>query len=187
MPFTTPYDPAGVGYGYLGGTLTDAVAFAQANLGSQADVLSAEQRTLLFQGDVVTSGAHRYGLGCRRWPLAEFVPGSAEEMVWHGGVAPGYQAMLTLLPARDQAIIVLQNAYGVFQESRLLDTAFGLVSLLYGAAPTTSRGDGVYPAAFAALGGLCLLLVALIGWSRWRFTYSRPRRWTRGQRWGRLR
>lgn len=109
LPFTTPYDPAGVGYGYLGGTLADAVAFAQANLGSRPAVLSAEQRAVMFQGDVVTSGEHRYGLGWRRWPLAEFVPDSADEMIWHGGVAPGYQATLILLPARAQTIIVLQN------------------------------------------------------------------------------
>lgn len=133
MAFTTPYDPAGVGYGYLGGTLADGIAFAQANLGSRAAVLSVEQRTILFQGDVVTSGEHRYGLGWRRWPLTEVVPGAADEMIWHGGVAPGYQAMLILLPARAQAIIVLQNGYGVFQEPRLLDTGFGLVTLLYGA------------------------------------------------------
>lgn len=118
VALTTPYDPAGVGYGYLGGTLADAMAFAQANLGSRPAVLSVEQRAVMFQGDVVTSGAHRYGLGWRRWPLAEFVPGSADELIWHGGVAPGYQAMVILLPARERAIIVLQNGYGVFQEQR---------------------------------------------------------------------
>ena len=185
VAFTTPYDPAGVGYGYLGGTLADAVAFAQANLGSRPAVLSAEQRAVMFQGDVVTSGAHRYGLGWRRWPLREFVPGSADEMIWHGGVAPGYQAMLILLPARAQAIIVLQNGYGVFQEPRLLDTAFGLTTLLYGAEPVTSHVGVTYPAALAGLGGIGVVLGALVVWSSWRLVHPWP--WHRtGGRWAKL-
>jgi len=185
VAFTTPYDPAGVGYGYLGGTLADAIAFAQANLGSQPAVLSAEQRTVLFQGDVVTSGEHHYGLGWRRWPLAEFVPGSADEMIWHGGVAPGYQAMLILLPARAQAIIVLQNVYGVFQEPGLLDTGFGLATLLYGEEPVTSQVGVTYPATLAGLGGIGVVLGALVVWSSWRLAHPRPSHRT-GGRWVKL-
>lgn len=186
VAFTTPYDPAGVGYGYLGGTLADAVAFAQANLGSRPAVLSVEQRAVMFQGDVVTSGEHRYGLGWRRWPLREFVPGSADEVIWHGGVAPGYQAMLILLPARAQAIIVLQNVYGVFQEPRLLDTAIGLATLLYGAEPATSQVGVTYPAVLAALVVLGAVLLALVAWSSWRLAHPRPsHRGGRG-RWAKL-
>src|SRR5690606_22027360 len=38
-PFDSPYDPAGAAYGYLGGSLEDAVAFAQAHLGDSDALL----------------------------------------------------------------------------------------------------------------------------------------------------
>lgn len=171
VAFPTPFDPAGVAYGYLGGTLTDAVAFAQANLGGTPNVLNAKQRALMFQGGVTTSGDHRYGLGWRRWPLAEFVADSGDDLIWHGGAAPGYQAMILLLPGQEQAVVVLQNAYGFFQEPRLLDTAFGLVRLLAGAAPSPSAAGLVYPATLAGLVGFCLILVALVARSFWVLAY----------------
>jgi hypothetical protein len=43
--------------------------------------------------------------------------------VWHSGAAPGYQSAIILLPEQQQAVVVLQNSYGYFQESALLDAS----------------------------------------------------------------
>ena len=173
--FSTPYDPAGVGYGYLGGTLADAAAFAQANLGSDPVVLSDEQREQMYRGDVETGDDMSYGLGWRRWPVREVGADSSADMVWHGGAAPGYQAMTVLLPEQDRAIVVLQNAYGQFQEPRLLETAFGLAALMYGDDPETSPAGIAYPATLGGLGLLCALLLVLVGRSVWVLVRPRTR------------
>ena len=165
--FTTPYDAAGVGYGYLGGTLEDLAAFARANLGGQREVLSDRQREEMQRGDVATGDGRSYGLGWRRWPMKDFAPGTGADMVWHGGAVAGYQAMTILLPEQDRAVVVLQNAYGTFQEARLLDTGFGLTTLMCGDEPSTSDAGITYPAVLGTLVTVCTVLLVLVGRSLW--------------------
>lgn len=87
----------------------------------------------------------------------------------------GYQAAIMLLPSQDRAVVVLQNAYGTFQEPRLLDTAFGLTSLLAGGEPELSQEGFGYPAALAGLVTLGLVLLVVLGRSIYRAI--RPRRY----------
>lgn len=157
-PFRTSFDPAGVGYGYVAGSLDDAAAFARALLGA-GDVLSDEQRRTLAAEQVSTGEDRSYGLGLRTWPVF----GGDAPMVWHGGAAPGYQAAVVLLPEQQLAVVVLQNAYGPFQEPALLDTAWGLASMLSGTDPELHEVDPAYGWLLGALGAVCLgLLVVLV-------------------------
>ncbi|RYJ02035.1 MAG: class A beta-lactamase-related serine hydrolase, partial [Actinomycetales bacterium] len=128
--FTTQIDPAGTAYGYLGGDVEDLAAFAQASLAG-GPLLTDPEREELTSPVVETGADSAYGLGWRTWQ----VPGSDEPMVWHSGAVPGYQASVVLLPERDEAIVVVQNAYGSFQEEPLLDTAWGLASIRVGVDP----------------------------------------------------
>ena len=41
MAFDSPYDPAGLGYGYLGGSIEDLARFAQAQLGGNPDIVTS--------------------------------------------------------------------------------------------------------------------------------------------------
>ncbi|MFF5214591.1 serine hydrolase domain-containing protein [Micromonospora sp. NPDC000442] len=175
MAFQSRFDPAGVSYGYLGGSLRDAVAFARANLDGSG-LLSAEQRATLIQPEVTTGDGRSYGLGWRTWPVF----GSDQPMVWHSGAAPGYQAGIVLLPEQNRAVVVLQNAYGSFQENQLLDTSWGLASILSGAVPEIHDNEPSYLALLSGLGLLCLLLVVAVARSLWQVarpvaTWSRRR------------
>lgn len=158
--FDTGFDPAGLSSGYLGGTLDDAIAFARANL-TGSTLLDDEQRAALVEPQVRTGDDRTYGLGWRTWP----VPGTDAQMTWHAGAAPGYQASIVLLPEQDRAVVVLQNAYGSFQGPQLLDTAWGLATLLSGGEPELHPVDPLYVVVLAGLGAVCLALLGLIGWS----------------------
>lgn len=158
-PFRTGFASAEVASGYLGGSLKDLVAFARANL-STSTVLTDDQRARLFAPEVATGERRSYGLGWRTWQ----VMGGREPMVWHAGAVPGFQTAIVLLPSRDRAIVVLQNAYGSFQESQLLDTSWGLASLLSGAQPQPHGVEPLYAVLLVTLSGTCLgLASALLG------------------------
>ncbi|NJQ05844.1 serine hydrolase domain-containing protein [Streptomyces lonarensis] len=166
----TGFDPAGVGYGYLGGTLHDLTAYARSQLdsphGDEADApppVSREERTLAHSPATATGDDRHYGLGWRNWPTTDIgVPGDGR-VVWHGGATPGYQAAVLLLPEKGQAVVLLQNAYGSFQESALLETGFGLVALAHGETPVHSGGEPVYGALLVGLGFAVLVPAALLG------------------------
>ncbi|MEV6276742.1 serine hydrolase domain-containing protein [Nocardia sp. NPDC051832] len=153
VPFAAPFDPVGVGYGYLGGTVRDAAAFAAAGLGG---VLTEAQRAQKFEGEARTSAGNFYGLGWRRGTL----PDTESPMVWHGGAAPGYFAHVVLLPDRSRAVVLLANAYGTFHEPQLLATGFGLAQLADGVAAKPDEAGYVYWSILAGLLTLALLLVA---------------------------
>ncbi|WP_103529113.1 serine hydrolase [Streptomyces sp. SM12] len=178
--FDTPYDPAGTGYGYLGGSLLDLAAYARAQLGGNAredatvnpdgdhgaaggaPLLDPAHRAQAHYAGITTGEERGYGLGWRRWPLADIGVRADGDVVWHGGAVPGYQTSLILLPEREQAVVLLQNAYGSFQETALLETAFGLAALLHGEQPVVSGGDGLYPVLLGAFALLALVLLVLL-------------------------
>lgn len=152
--FDSRIDPATVAAGYLTGSIDDLAAFARTQLDG-GSVLDDRARKLLHDPSVRTGDDSSYGLGWRTW----HVPGTDQPMVWHGGAAPGYQSSIVLLSDRDLAVVVLQDAYGPFQESSLLDTSWGIASILSGADP---REDGVDPLYWVILGVLVLVAVALL-------------------------
>ncbi|MDO3650306.1 serine hydrolase domain-containing protein [Nocardia mangyaensis] len=147
FPFTTPFDPAGVAYGYLGGALGDLAAFARASLTDSPQV-----------DDAVPTGSGRtYGLGWRQWT----VEGTDIPMVWHGGATPGYFAQIILLP--EHAIVLTANAYGTFTEPALLDLGFQLAARTLNHETSTTPADYTYPAILAALMALAALgITALV-------------------------
>lgn len=172
LPFRTGFAPAEIGSGYLAGTLEDLAAFARANLpGSR--VLTANQRAMLHAPEASTGEHRSYGLGWRTWRVF----GSREPIVWHAGAAPGFQSAIVLLPDQDRAVVVLQNAYGTFQESQLLDTAWGLASLLAGVQPERHGVEPSYTVFLAALSLTCLGLVASLFGSLRRLRQHR-KQWT---------
>ncbi len=155
--FETPYDSAGLSSGYLGGTLGDLAAFARINL-TGGPLLSDRQRAALHTAAASTGPDQGYAMGWRTWPVF----GSKAPMVWHGGAVPGFQSSIIVLPERNQAIVVLQNVYGSFQENELLDTGWGLASIVSGADPVSHRDGPLYPALLAVLGLVVVALLAAI-------------------------
>ncbi|MFF2084794.1 serine hydrolase domain-containing protein [Nocardia sp. NPDC058176] len=145
FPFTTPFDPAGVAYGYLGGALDDLAAFARASL-IEPPVFDT----------AVSNGDMTYGLGWRRWT----VEGTDIPMVWHGGATPGYFAQIILLP--EHAIVLTANAYGAFAEPALLDIGFALAARTMDLEPPIPPTEYTYPAILAALVALLALGIAAL-------------------------
>ncbi|QBS44849.1 serine hydrolase [Nocardia sp. CS682] len=174
VPMTPPFDPAGVGYGYLGGALADLAAFARTNLGGGTEIIDKAQRDTMFAGDIPTSPGKSYGLGWRRWT----VPGADTPMIWHGGAAPGYWAQIILLP--EQAIVLLVNSYGTLHEPKLLNVGFGLAALSIGHAPPEIPSGQSYTAILGALAALIVILIGLIGHGIRRLVHPKtpaPKRW----------
>lgn len=162
-PFEAPYDTSGVPGAHVGGSARDLARFVRAQLGGgQLDgrrVLSAPGIAETQRGQV-DSDADRFGLG---WSVGT-LEGTNERMVWKSGSLPGHDAMVVMLPDRDRAVIVLQNAFHLLRAQEFHDAAFGAARILSGAPPERTSADPlafVLPWAMAALaGGLALGLVA---------------------------
>lgn len=170
--FDTPIDPATVPAGYLVGSVNDLAGFARINLSGQ--VLSEQERLELHGPSVTTGEDSSYGLGWRLWQL----PGGDTPIVWHGGAAPGYSSAVVLLPEQDKAVVVLQNAYGPFQEAQLMDLPLGLAALVSGDEPVTNEVDQLYVVLLGVL-TVAVLGLAVLAW----IGTARLRRNRPGRRW----
>lgn len=149
----TGYDPAGVAYGYLGGSLTDLTRFTADQLHPADPATTAQLHTPGTQ----TGPGKYYGLG---WRISD-LPGRPRS-VWHSGTVPGYFSTVVLLPDTDQAVVMLQNVSGFFHESALLATAQGVADLLANEEPASVAVDPTYRLAGGALAALTLTLTAVL-------------------------
>lgn len=152
------FDPAGPSYGYLGGTVLDLAHFAVAQLNGgelgAAQVVQPESVELMRTDTVRVSDTIGYGHG---WRVDTRNEDLGTSTVWHSGAVHGYQATLVLLPELERGVVVLQNAYGVFQDWELVATGLNAARILAGGNPEPVDGDPMYPVALGAL------LVALTG------------------------
>ncbi|GAA0584216.1 hypothetical protein GCM10009534_17880 [Kribbella sandramycini] len=178
--FESHVDPATVPAGYLVGSVEDLAAYARTQL-TGGRVLDAKDRGLLHTSKVSVGYDNGYALG---WRTSK-VPGTDEPMVWHGGAAPGYQAAIVLLPKRNQAVVVLQNAYSPFHDAALMDTAMGTAALLIAAESERNSTDPIYPALLAALSALAVTLLALVVATTLRLR-RQPKPRSPGRRWAGL-
>ncbi|MGW9348615.1 serine hydrolase domain-containing protein [Nocardiopsis flavescens] len=137
-------DDGGAAYGYLGGTLDDLAAFARLQLDPDPPLLDAEALAGMREGAVPVPGSpQRYGLSWRRTTLS----GTGEPVVFHGGATPGHAAMLVLLPGRERAVVVLQNAYAVAADDGIQGVAFDLARMSAGGAVPEPSPAWIPPAA----------------------------------------
>lgn len=175
VAMTTPYDATGPSYGYLGGNVVDLARFAIAQLrGGEfrgERVVSSDLVEAMHTGAVPVAEHTSYGLGWRDTRRGDV------RMVWHGGAAPGYQAMIILLPDHDRAVIMLQNVYGAFHDAQLAAMGSGVARILVGEEPTTPTRGGAYPFLLAVLGFVAASSLAALSWSLRRLVrpYASPR------------
>jgi CubicO group peptidase (beta-lactamase class C family) len=156
----SPYDPTGPAYGYLGGTIDDLAAFAAAHLarglGLVGRVLSDGSVAAMHIGTAQNTARTAYGLGWRDTYR------DGVQMVWHGGGVAGYQAMLVLLPEHDRAMVMVQNAYGYFQDAALAAAGLGAARLIAGLRPDPVRRTFAYPLALGAVSAATALSLAAL-------------------------
>ncbi|GAB4003543.1 hypothetical protein GCM10029992_45670 [Glycomyces albus] len=80
------FDPTGPSYGYLGGTIEDLAAFAEANLSGGEGVLEPETIERMHTPAATMSGSTAYGLG---WKDSGFNDDLGTRTIWHSGGTPG--------------------------------------------------------------------------------------------------
>ncbi len=176
----SPFDPAGLAYGYLGGTIDDLAQFARAQLGGVPDVVTDADRTASQEAAVATGSGGSYGLGWRQTVLADFDVDSEAPIVWHSGAAPGYQSAIIVMPEQQRAVVMLQNSYGFFQENALLDASVGAAAIVAGADPGSVPSAGaIYPAILLVLMLIAAACAVSIVRSVLRVVRPRPARSTR--------
>ncbi|MES0832580.1 serine hydrolase domain-containing protein [Nocardiopsis tropica] len=157
-PAATGLDPHGAAYGYLGGDLDDLAALASLYLRGGGDVLSADSFGEMSREQTTDDGAGTgYGLGWRVGGLDAPLDGA----VWHSGAAPGYSAVLLLLPERGLALVMQQNSHGLLHDAASTDVLFGASAMLAGAPePEGGPSRTVYLLTVAAATGLAVWLTA---------------------------
>ena len=157
-PVATGMDPHGAAYGYLGGDLDDLAALASLYLREGGDVLSADSFGLMTSEQTTNDGEGiGYGLGWRVGGLDAPLDGA----VWHSGGAPGYSALLLLLPEQDLALVMHQNNHGLLHDAASTDVLFGASAMLAGAPePGSAPSRTVYLLAVAATTGLAVWMLA---------------------------
>jgi CubicO group peptidase (beta-lactamase class C family) len=175
------FDPAGPSYGYLGGSVEDLAHFAVAMLGEGTHpagrILEPASAAQLLRGTQPVNGTQRYGLG---WRDSSGNADLGTRTVWHGGAAPGYQAMIVLLPEAGRGIVVLQNLYGYFQDAELAAAGLGAARILAGGEPRSVSADATYPVLLGVLATTLAAMTAATAWSVARM--FRPRQERRGRR-----
>lgn len=138
-------DPAGLGYGYLGGTLEDLQHVARGFLGARPALGSPTA-----DRGVPASGGERYGAG---WRLRSLPDGTT--LAWHSGTAPGWFTTIFVWPERELALVTVQNASGLLEEDALLDGPQRLAAALAPTGrPLADAPPGIAPTHIAGVVGL---------------------------------
>ncbi|MCJ7858952.1 serine hydrolase domain-containing protein [Corynebacterium kalidii] len=147
VPWRTPRDGAGLGYGYQGGTVSALAAVVQEFFGDRgAEVLDEMTREPVDSG-----GGELMGLG---WRVRD------DGVVWHTGTVPGYFSAVHVDRDQQVAVVVTMNASGVLHEEQL----FGITSQLFDEATgiegsvSANRGS---PVGLLILLGVVVAVVAL--------------------------
>ncbi len=148
--FDSPFNTAGVPYGYLVASLDDLTRLVSAQLRPTPGIPVA-----------------RPGLG---W--AESTVDGADA-VWKAGATPGYFAHVALVPEQDLGVIVLSNVYSPAMDAALASTAFNVVRVLNGEPPVEVGTDPALTFARIGLVAVGVGLLAALVWALVRRRRSR--------------
>ncbi|ANY06018.1 serine hydrolase domain-containing protein [Pseudonocardia sp. HH130630-07] len=146
-PIALRLDGAGLGYGYLAGSISD--------LGGHARGLLTEL-TARAPATVRTDQGKEYGPGLYREEFGDQV------VWWHSGAVPGYYTFLGLVPGTGSAVVALVNRYGELEADVLAQAGRGLLADVLdrpdpGWFPAGSRSTG-----YLVLGALLTLVFGLV-------------------------
>ncbi|MCJ0977858.1 beta-lactamase family protein [Rhodococcus sp. ARC_M12] len=159
----TGIDSAGMGYGYLSGSIDELSRYASRQLTAPA---SNSPET------VPTGSGTAYGRG---WYVETLSDGT--EMRWHSGAVPGYFTHVALVPERHLAVVFATNRYGELEADKLASAARSLVLTRLGIDEPRATGFGLYEIALIASTALAVLLAICAGRILFRIK-TPPSRWT---------
>ena len=145
----TGTDAAGLGYGYLGGSIDELSRYAARQLTAPAS----------NSPDTVPTGSGlAYGYG---WYVETLPDGT--EMRWHSGAVPGYFTHVALIPERHLAVVFAANRYGELEADKLATAARSLVLTRLGMDEPRAAGLGMYEIALIASSTLAVVLALCAG------------------------
>lgn len=155
LPQHVGVDEAGLGYGYLAGSVEQLGTFVSGQIRSFRAGASAA-----LDG-VPTGGGMRYRDGWYQQSVTPAGAGAAQ-MYWHSGAVPGYFTHVAMVPELGIGIVLLTNRYGELDADHIAALAQGFVDQqLLGASNDTATGVGRW----VVLGAGILLVVVLLGWA----------------------
>ncbi|MFI8569520.1 serine hydrolase domain-containing protein [Rhodococcus sp. NPDC078407] len=162
----TGIDAAGLGYGYLAGSIDELSRYAARQLTAPAS----------NSPDTVPTGfGTSYGLG---WYVETLPDGT--EMRWHSGAVPGYFTHVALIPERNLAVVFAANRYGELEADKLASAARSLVLTRLGMDEPRAARFGTYEIALIASSTVAVLLALCAGRTLFRIRTS-PGRWAPAQ------
>ncbi|MBY4228090.1 beta-lactamase family protein [Rhodococcus fascians] len=125
----TGIDNAGLGYGYLAGSIDELSRYASSQLTTVAST---------GRDAVPTGSGLSYGFG---WYVETLPDGT--EMRWHSGAVPGYFTHVALIPDRHMAVVFATNRYGELEAEQLASAARALVLTRLGFDQPRATGPGL--------------------------------------------
>lgn len=160
-------DSAGMGYGYLAGSVDDLGRYASWRL---RELQNGESREL----EVPTGQGSTYGDGL----FHEQIDG--REVWWHAGAVPGYYTYVAAIPSLDTAIVLTANRYGEIEADRIAAVGRNLTTSVTGGS-TTELPASEASTVLSALAAIIAALVVGIGVRAVRIVSGKtPPRTTRG-------
>ncbi|OZD11116.1 hypothetical protein CH253_05340 [Rhodococcus sp. 06-156-3C] len=148
-------DSAGLGYGYLAGTIEDLGRYASWRLDNLGDPVVAE-----------TGHGTAYGDGLYNEDI------DGHDVWWHSGAVPGYYTYVALVPGEDRAIVLATNRYGEIEAERVAAVGRNVTTLVLDGS-ASDLPSSMAPAVLGTLLGLATALLAASGWSVVRGTRER--------------
>ncbi|AYJ50563.1 serine hydrolase domain-containing protein [Rhodococcus sp. P1Y] len=160
-PIDVGVDSAGLGYGYLAGSIDDLGRYASWRLG---ELKNGEDRV----PEVDTGQGTEYGDGLFHENIA------GQDVWWHSGAVPGYYTYVALVPGQDKAVVLATNRYGEIEAERIAAVGRNVTTLVLDG----STSELPSSLAFTVLGvllAIVALLVVLIVWVTTRLFTGRTR------------
>ncbi|GGF98943.1 hypothetical protein GCM10007304_11090 [Rhodococcoides trifolii] len=155
-------DAAGLGYGYLAGSITDLGRYASWRLGElqggEKDVRGVDTG----HGTEYANGLYREDIG-------------GQNVWWHSGAVPGYYTYVGMIPDTDTAVVLASNRYGEMESERIAAVGRNLTTMVLDGS-TTDLPSSLATTVVGVLLGLAAVLLAVAVWIVTRFATGRTRR-----------
>lgn len=149
-PIDVGVDSAGLGYGYLAGSIDELGKYASWRLGQLRDGEDAVPEEDTGQGTEYGDGLFHENI-------------SGRDVWWHSGAVPGYYTYVALVPGENKAMVLASNRYGEIEADRIAAVGRNLTTLVLDGSTT----DLPASPAFVVLAGMLGLVVVLVGLIVW--------------------
>lgn len=149
-PIDVGVDTAGLGYGYLAGSIDDLGRYASWRLAQLQGDEGAVPEVDTGQGTDYGDGLFHENIG-------------GKDVWWHSGAVPGYYTYVALVPAENTAMVLATNRYGEIEDERVAGVGRNLTTLVVDGSTTALPSSMSLPV-LGALLGLVGVLVAVITW-----------------------